>query len=350
VDLVDGMYLTIDQLRPAGATFGLPAGANITFDMKGSISRFLSLTFPLQTDIGSDADNVWSDPGVVSNPGIVDAHAYAGYTYDYYFRRFGRQGLDNNNLQIWSFTNIVRATDWPIYFGQFSAFFVNAAYLGGGDIYYGVGLPSNITAGGKFWSNFAGALDVVAHELSHGVTQFTSNLIYQGESGALNEAFSDMMGQSAQFFIKPPADAGASSFDWLLAEDIAKASGSGLNGIRSMSSPSTFGDPDHYSIRFLGTSDGGGVHTNSGIMNHAFFLAIMGGTNRISGLATVGVGFANRDQIERAIYRAFTQLMTSSANFSAARAATIQAARDLFGTNSAAERALTQAWAAVGVV
>ena len=81
----------------------------------------------------------------------------------------------------------------------------------------------------------------------------------------------------------------------------------------------------------------------------AFYLAIEGGTNRTSGLSVQGVGAANREQMERVFYRAFTQMLPANATFAVARAATIQAARDLFGANSAAERAVTQAWTAVGV-
>jgi len=116
-----------------------------------------------------------------------------------------------------------------------------------------------------------------------------------------------------------------------------------------MSDPQSVGHPDHYSRRFTGTTDNGGVHSNSGIPNQAFYLAIEGGTNRTSGLSVQGVGAANREQIERVFYRAFTQMLPSNATFAVARVATIQAARDLFGANSAAERAVTQAWTAVGV-
>ena len=84
-------------------------------------------------------------------------------------------------------------------------------------------------------------------------------------------------------------------------------------------------------------------------MNHAFYLAIEGGSNRVSGVTVQGVGAANREQIEKAFYRAFVFLLPASANFSTARAATIQAARDLYGANSAAATAITQAWTAVGV-
>jgi thermolysin len=116
-----------------------------------------------------------------------------------------------------------------------------------------------------------------------------------------------------------------------------------------MSNPASFGDPDHYSRRFTGTDDNGGVHTNSGIANHAFYLAIEGGVNGTSGLRVQGVGAANREQIEKIFYRAFVFMLPSSATFSTARAATIQAARNLYGGGSPAERAVTEAWTAVGV-
>jgi Zn-dependent metalloprotease len=107
--------------------------------------------------------------------------------------------------------------------------------------------------------------------------------------------------------------------------------------------------PDHYSRRYTGPDDNGGVHINATIPGHAFFLAIEGGTNRTSGLSVTGVGAANRVQIERVFYRAFTQLLPSSANFSMARQATLQAASDLFGGSSPAFRAVSEAWTAVGV-
>ena len=116
-----------------------------------------------------------------------------------------------------------------------------------------------------------------------------------------------------------------------------------------MSDPRSFGDPDHYSIRYVGPEDNGGVHINSGIPNHAFFLAIEGGTNRTSGLAVTGVGGANREQIERIFYRGFTSYLTPNATFAQARQATLRAASELFGDSSAAFRAVQQAWTAVGV-
>src|SRR5918993_4928842 len=194
----------------------------------------------------------------------------------------------------------------------------------------------------------SGALDIVAHEITQGVTDFTSDLIYRNESGALNESFSDIMGTAVEFFFHAPGD-GLLRADYVCGEDAVRAATSPLNGLRSMANPTAYGHPDHYSIRFLGLDDNGGVHINSGISNHAFYLAIEGGTHRLSGVTVTGVGSGNREQMEKVFYRAFTQLLTANATFSMARAATIQAAQDLYGAGSAAQNAVTQAWTAVGV-
>jgi bacillolysin len=314
-----------------------------TDDMKGDPIRTANYLFGNVTlnsaDIASDSDNVWTDGAV------GDAHVYAGYTYDYYFKRFGRRGLDDRNLPILSLANPVRQTaeDVDRWFKTFPDFFVNAFYFGGGVMVYGVGLPPGVTLDGLSFTYFSGAIDIVGHELTHGVTAYTSNLIYRNESGALNEAFSDIMAAGIEFFFQPPGN-GDRKADYLLGEDVIKP-----GGVRSMEDPGMFGDPDHYSKRFLGSDDNGGVHINSGIANQAFYLAVEGGTNRTSGLAVQGVGGANREQIEKVFYRAFTQLLPSDATFSLARSATIQAARDLYGVNSSPERAVTQAWTAVGV-
>jgi thermolysin len=179
--------------------------------------------------------------------------------------------------------------------------------------------------------------------LSHGVTEYTSGLIYQDESGALNEAFSDIMGVSAKFFFRP-AGAGINQANYELGSDVIRP-----GGIRSFDNPGVFGDPDHYSKKLITTNDNGGLHTNCTIVDHAFYLAIEGGTNRTSSLTVQGVGATNREQIEKVFYRGFTLMLTPNATFSMARAATIQSARDLYGAGSAAERAVTQAWIAVGV-
>ncbi|MEX2273217.1 MAG: M4 family metallopeptidase [Vicinamibacterales bacterium] len=326
-------FLARDELRPPDI---------LTFDMKGNLTRveaFLNGRVSLgNNDLAADADNVWTDPAA------VDAHAYSGFTYDYFFKRFGRHGLNNNDLRLVSLVHPVHREDLFSHPAEvIELFYLNAAYFGGGLMIYGEGLPPGLRAGGQSWDFLAGALDVVAHELTHGVTEYSSDLIYEGESGALNESFSDMMGAAAEFFFQNRGT-GSLQADWLIAEDVIRP-----GGLRNLANPASYGDPDHYSIRFTGPADNGGVHSNSGISNLAFYLAIEGGPHPRTGAAVQGVGFANREQIEKVFYRAFTELMPSNTNFSQARAITLQAARDLYGANSPAETAVAQAWTAVGV-
>ncbi len=330
----DGGYVAWDQMRPATIR---------TYNMRGDLDRTRSylngLTTLTQNDLASDADNTWEDAAA------VDAHAYAGWTYDYLYKRFNRQGLDGRNRSMTSLVHPVNRDAWRDYPSSVvGLYFLNAFYAGAGVMVYGEGLPGNVTSGGYRWNYFAGALDVVAHELTHGVTDYSSDLIYRNESGALNEALSDIVGTGAEFYFQEVGN-GYLKADYLMGEDLT----SPLGGFRSMANPGAYGDPDHYSRRYLGTADNGGVHINSGIANHAFYLAIEGGVNRTSGLSVQGVGGANRDRIERVFFRAFTDMLPADATFSQARAATIQAARDLYGAGSPVESAVTQAWTACGV-
>jgi thermolysin len=327
-----GTYVAVDALRPPLLD---------TYNMRANVlATVLSLNrqrLLASSDLASDSDNRWTDGA------IVDAHVHAGWTYDYLFKRFGRLGLDNRNMPITNLTHPASFGDVFVYGGAVVDYLTNAGYYGDGRMVYGDGLPAGMTLGGQTYEPLSGALDVVAHELTHGVTDYTSRLEYQGEAGALNEAFSDIIGTSVEFYFQP-AGAGRGQADYSMGEDVIRP-----GGVRSLANPSSFGQPDHFS-RFVHTSDdNGGVHTNSGIPNQAFYLAIEGGRNRTSGLAVAGVGGANREQIEKVFYRAFTSMLPATARFSTARAATIQAARDLYGVGSAAERAVIEAWTAVGV-
>jgi thermolysin len=339
-DGVSSGFLARDLLRPPEI---------VTFDMRGNLPRvkaFLRGAVGLtEADVAATgSSNVWTDPAV------VDGHAYAGIVYDYYFKRFGRRGLDDQNLAIVSLIHPASRADLPTAApSDIFSYYLNAEWFTDRKVMlYGEGLPPGYVTvpDHQYWNYTSGGLDIVGHELTHGVTQFTSDLIYENESGALNESFSDIMGTSVEFFYRTGPGSGLGKPDYLIGADVVRGP---LNGIRSMADPHLFGQPDHYSRLFRGTGDNGGVHINSGISNNAFFLAIEGGTNRTSGVAVQGVGGSNRDQIERVFYRAFAFLMPAGASFSVARAATIQAARDLYGAGSAAERAVTQAWNAVGV-
>jgi thermolysin len=341
-----GTFLTSDLLRPPRL---------VTYDFRGDLFRAVNVVefgaSLFDSDLASDVDNEWEDPAV------VDAHVYTGWTYDYYFRRFARRGLDNNDRPLLVLTNAATQLGALSTPPAFFDYVVNAFWCGTcgpagqGVMFFGNGIPPGffLVSTGQNVTYLAGSIDIVAHELTHGVTDSTSRLIYEGESGALNEAFSDIIGASVEFFYQP-AGSGLGQADYLIGEDSFRAlRGGSQSGIRSMADPQAYGDPDHYSRRFTGSEDSGGVHINSAIANHAFYLAIEGGTNRTSRIAVQGVGAGNREQIERVFYRAFVFLLPASARFSTARAATIQAARDLYGVGSGAELAVTRAWTAVGV-
>lgn len=346
--LVGGTYYTEDMLRPPQLW---------TIDLRSNRARLDEVADGgpvFQADLASDSDNVWTDPVA------VDAHTYLGWTYDFVFKRIGFRGLDNRNAPMFASINVYSPQQCvqPLPQGEFGTLCTNAFWLGPpfgpggrGLMVFGNGIPPNffLTGSGQTVGPLAGALDIVAHELTHGITDYTSGLEYQGESGALNEAFSDMMGVAVEAYFQPRGT-GQLQADYLVGEDSFRALRPGSQaGIRSVQAPNAFGHPDHYAVRYRGTEDNGGVHINSGIPNHAFFLAIEGGTNRISGGTVTGVGFANRDQIEKVFFRAFTTMLPVRATFAQARAATIQSARDLYPSNAAVERAVTDAWTAVGV-
>lgn len=261
-------------------------------------------------DLMTDSDDVWTDGAA------VDAHHYAGLVLEYYMEQFGRNSYDDQGAQIISSVHYDRNL-------------VNA-YWNGTQMLYGDGDGVNSLA-------LSGGFDVVAHEITHAVTENTSNLIYQNESGALNEAFSDIMGATAEYFKQP------GMFDWKLGEDIWTPGIAG-DALRYMDDPTADGSSsDHYDDRYTGTADNGGVHWNSGIANLAFYLASEGGPHPTYGGNTTGVGIDTASQV---FYIGFTGL-SSSATFSDARAACTQAALDNYGQATA--DLIDAAWVAVGV-
>ena len=336
---VEGVFVTDDGLRPARVS---------TYDMRGDWSRVFDVLVGLahltDADLAKDADNTWQD-GV-----NVDGHTGSGWTLDYLYHRFGREGLDGNNGPIVAIVHPVdRADFFTVPNSIASLFHLNAFYCGScgasGIVVFGEGLPSEQTLGstGQAVDFFAAGIDIIAHELGHAVTESTSGLIYQGESGALNEAFSDLIGVGTEFFMAETGRHPPEKADYLIGEDVIKP-----GGVRSLANPRSHGDPDHYSLRFLGQLDNGGVHTNSTIATHAYYLAVEGGTNVTSGLRVSGLGPKNRAIVDQIFYRAFAFLLTENASFSMARAATLQSARDLMA-GADVEQTIATAWTAVGV-
>jgi bacillolysin len=325
-----GGWEAIDRLRPAESR---------TLDFHGSVARLSSFlesgaTFP--SDVARSTSNSWTDGPV------VDAHVYAGLVYDYFFRRFGRRGLDDRNMPVISIVHPLARSEAALFDPEVVDTFINnAAYAGDGIMLYGDG-------DGFDFNFFAGALDIVAHELAHGVTDFTSGLVYQDEPGALNEAFSDIMAVGAEHLHLKTGQGPQKGPNFEIGEDITRTS---PGYVRSLRSPALAGYPDHYSLRlFVGTPfDNGGVHVNSTIVGHAFYLAVAGGVNRVSGIPVAGIGVASIDRMERIFFRAFAFMLTPFAQFTDARAATLQAATDLYGASSRERAELERAWNAVGV-
>jgi bacillolysin len=322
-------YQAVDKLRPAEAfTLAFPG-------TPARLNFFLQTLLLFNADIATDSDNVWTDGPA------VDAHVYQGLVHDYYYKRFQRNGMDDRNIEVDSIVHPLsrsEANRQPP--DVVSTYINNAFYCCDGLLVFGDG-------DGRLFTFLAGGFDVVAHEWTHGVTDYTSELIYRDESGALNEAFSDIMGAAMEFYYQP-VGSGRDQADWLIAEEVYVASPGYL---RSLIDPAAKGHPNHYSLRrFIGTdTDDGGVHYNATIGGHAFYLAVAGGRNTVSGITVPGVGLGSIERMEKIFFRAFTQLMTPNSQYSDARRATLQAASDLYGAGSNDRAQVELAWTAVGV-
>ena len=398
VSPVGGGFRTYDRLRPAEI---------VTLDLRHADARVDSLLDSrgarwVASDVAWDADNDWRDRAV------VDAHVYGGFTYDYLFAQQGWRGMNGRDGRILSMVNIGRA-------GENNAFFYPPPFgpEGTGAVAFGA------------WDDGTPLVsaDIVAHEVMHGVTHFSVSrrtgdgllnnvlgylgptaftlngrtflcgdlvfadrpfrfacedgrfVLWANHGGAVNEAFSDILGTAVEFSVHAPG-AGPLRADYVSGEDTGRP-------LRSLENPRslTLGDssipyPDAYSrlVQFLvgvfedngryffsriGSVDGrtivslpgnddGGVHWNSTILSHAFYLAIEGGRNETTGLTVQGVGTANRHQVEQVFFRAMTALMPSRTNFEITDAVIRQSAVDLFGLGSATQRAVYQALDTVG--
>ncbi|ASS73777.1 hypothetical protein CIG75_01505 [Tumebacillus algifaecis] len=264
-----------------------------TRDMKNGTSSIYNLT---------NTTNSWT---ATTHRAAVDAHYYAGAVYDWYKNNVNRNSINGNGMNIESLVH---------YGNKYNNAFWNGTYM-----VYGDGDGVNFRA-------FSAGLDVIAHELTHGVTEYTSGLIYQNQSGALNESWSDAIAAAIE------------NVNWTMGEDLTLP-GYGYVGFRSMSDPAAYGDPAHMNqyknLPNTQAGDWGGVHTNSGIPNKAFYNA--------------ATSIGSRTIAAKIWYQASRDYMTANTNFSGARAATLQAAAALYGSSSSYYSAVANAWTAVGV-
>jgi bacillolysin len=285
----------------------------------------------------TDNDNNWTAAeynNANKDNGALDAHWGAEKTYDYWSTVHGRNSYDGAGAKIKSYVhyNLVAA-------GQPSN---NNAFWNGSVMTYGDG-----TGTGGF--DVLTAIDVAAHEIGHAVCSNTANLAYQKESGAMNEGFSDIWGACIEYFAAPTKGT------WLIGEDIERRAGHAA--LRSMSNPKSEGQPDTY----LGTNwrtvnctpsssnDQCGVHTNSGVLNHWFYILSIGksGTNDIG--SSYNVTGITIDKAAKIAYRLESVYLSANSTYAAARTSGIQAATDLYGAGSTEVIATTNAWYAVGI-
>jgi len=262
-----------------------------------------------------------------ADPCVNEAYDYSGDTFDFFLERFARNSLDDDGMTLISSVHVGEAD------GRDRFQPMNNAFWDGGQMAYGDG-------DGVVFQCFTRSLDVVAHELTHGVQAFTSNLVYRGQSGALNEHFADVFGVLVRQWKE---DVGVEKASWLVGADVLVPAKT-RRAIRDMEHPGTaFTDdpflgtdpqPAHMKDLYTGSADRGGVHINSGIPNRAFVLA----AQALGGKAWEKAG---------AIwYEAMLQLSPTSAFADCARI-TAQIAADRFG--AAEKRAITTAWKSVGV-
>jgi Zn-dependent metalloprotease len=258
---------------------------------------------------------------------VDEAYDGSGATYDLFQAVYQRNSIDNNGMRL----------DSTVHYGKG----YDNAFWNGRQMVYGDG-DEDLAPDKRLFNRFTIAIDVIGHELTHGVTQFEGGLIYQGQSGAMNESMSDVFGSLVKQHVLGQTAAQA---DWIIGAGLFTTNVNGV-GIRSMKAPGTAYDdpvigkdpqPAHMRDYNNTPSDNGGVHINSGIPNHAFYIAAL----EIGGFAWQKAGMI--------WYVTLRDKLQPSSNFQEAASRTFQAAAELFGTGSLEQQAVRKGWAEVGI-
>lgn len=303
---VDNVSAGLYRLRETGRGLGIE-----TFDLNTSTSTAAAVDY-------TNTSTAWTNTTTIDQIG-TDAHWGAEMTYDYYLNAHSFNSINNAGFKLISYAD---------YGVSYANAFWNGSYMT-----YGSGSSGGFTG-----------IDIVGHEITHGLTSMNAGLVYASESGALNESYSDIFGACIEFYAKPM------TFNWLIGETVG--------GIRNMANPSAFGDPDTYGgtgwMNTVGCTPSGandqcGVHSNSGVSNYWFYLLAIGGSgvNDLSTSYTVtGLGMTDASRIA---FRALVNYYGPSTNFASARNLSTQAAIDLFGACSNEVYQVKNAWYAVGV-
>jgi Zn-dependent metalloprotease len=282
------------------------------------------------------ADNSTNLPGrevrTEGQPSAGDAAADEAYdgsgaTYNFYLTAYQRNSINGNGMALKS----------TVHYGQG----YDNAFWNGQQMVYGDG-DEDLPESQRLFNRFTIAVDIIGHELTHGVTQYESRLAYQGQSGALNESLSDVFGVLVK---QMQLNQEANQADWIIGAGLFTGNVNGV-GIRSMKAPGTAYDdpllgkdpqPSHMNDYKEMTSDNGGVHINSGIPNHAFYVTAI----EIGGYAWEKAG--------KIWYAAQCDKLNTSSDFQQAANTTYQTAGELFGTGSLEQQAVRKGWDEVGI-
>ncbi|NPV67545.1 MAG: peptidase M4 family protein [Anaerolineae bacterium] len=261
------------------------------------------------------------------DPAVDEAYDGAGTTYEFYRQAYGRDSIDGQGMALLS----------TVHFG----IGYDNAFWNGKQMVYGDGdedLPENM----RLFNRFTAAVDIIAHELTHGMTQYESRLNYFEQPGALNESLSDVFGAlTKQYLLRHTAD----QADWIIGAGLFTANVSGV-GIRSLKAPGTAYDdpvlgkdpqPAHMNQYKNVSYDNGGVHINSGIPNHAFYVT----ARELGGFAWEKAGYiwyiTQRDKL------------SAKSDFQAVANLTYQVAASLYGSGSLEQQAVRTGWQEVGI-
>lgn len=263
----------------------------------------------------------------VADPAVNEAYDGCGLTYDLFSEIYGRNSIDGKGLRLDSTVHYMKGYDNAFWNGQ--------------QMVYGDG-DEDLPESQRLFNRFTASIDIIGHELTHGVTEYEAKLAYFGQSGALNESMSDVFGSLVKQYQRKQTAAEA---DWIIGEGLFTSNIHGV-GIRSMKAPGTAYDdpiigkdpqPAHMKDYVNTVEDNGGVHINSGIPNHAFYITAL----EIGGYAWERAG--------NIWYIALRDKLTAASDFQQAADLTFQTAGQLYGEDSAEQRAVKKGWAEVGI-
>ncbi|TFH20104.1 MAG: M4 family peptidase [Bacteroidia bacterium] len=259
---------------------------------------------------------------------VDEAYDGSGATFDLYSEIFNRNSINNRGMDLRSTVHFMEGYD--------------NAFWNGEQMVYGDG-DEDMPEEERLFNRFTVAIDIIAHELTHGVTQYEANLVYRNQAGALNESISDVFGSLVKQRVKNQTAAEA---DWLIGEGLF-TSNVNAQGIRSMKAPGTAYDdpllgrdpqPGHMNEYVDTIADNGGVHINSGIPNKAFYNIA---------LELGGYAWEKAGQIW---YKTLCEELDQASDFQAAADSTHKVAGNLYGNNSTEQKAVYNGWKAVGII